>query len=123
MDKPRKCIYTNEDANIKGSVLPKDSDTVHNWTNKSPVNAEYQKKRQGRLPTDLEMEANRLFYELELARLEVSYLEARLKEVQEKITGKKQDEIEKAYHIKDLTESFEEKATEKLQADKKKIWE
>lgn len=69
------------------------------------------------------MEANRLFYLLELAKLEVSYLENKLIDVQSKITGKKQEEIEKAYHINDLVENFEEQAEEKLKNDKKKLWE
>ena len=122
MSDPRKCIYTNQDAVSKEGVLPKDQSTLHNWANKAPISAEYQKKKQGRPPTDLEMEANRVFYLLELARLDVVYLEARLKEIQEKITGKKQEDVEKAYHIKDLVEGFEEKVEKKLQ-DKKKLWE
>jgi hypothetical protein len=120
---PRKCIYTGEEATSKSGVMPKEGDPAHNWANRAPVNSEYQKAKQGRLPTDLEMEANRLFYLMELAKLEVSYLEAKLKEVQYKITGKKQEEIEKAHHIKDLVEGFEEKVEEKLQADKRKFWD
>lgn len=123
MDKPRKCIYTNESAVSKEGVMPRSPSTLHNWTNKAPISAEHQKNKRNRLPTDLEMEANRLFYYLELARLDVLYLEAKLKEVQEKITGKKQDEIEKAYHINDIINCFEEKVEEKLQEDKKKLWE
>ena len=106
MDKPRKCIYTNEDAVSKEGILTRDSNTIHNWANKAPISASHQKNKQNRLPTDLEMEANRIFYLLELARLDVVYLEARLKEIQEKITGKKQEEVEKAYHITDLVEGF-----------------
>jgi hypothetical protein len=102
--------------------MSKDPNTLHNWVNKAPISAEYQKKKQGRLPTDLEMEANRIFYMLELAKLDVAYLEAKLRETQSKITGKKQDEIEKAHHIKDLVEGFEEKVEEKL-TEKKKLWE
>lgn len=123
MTGPRKCIYTNQDAVSKEGVMSKSPSTLHNWTNKAPTSAEYQKNKQGRLPTDLEMEANRIFYLLELARLDVSYLEAKFKEIQEKITGKKQEEIEKSYHIKDLVEDFEGKVEEKLQEDKKKLWE
>jgi hypothetical protein len=122
MTGPKKCIYTNEEAVSKDTVLPKTEAGSHNWANRAPVSPEYQKKKQGRLPTDLEMEANRIFYLLELARLDVAYLEARLKEVQTKITGKKQVEVEKAYHIKDLVETFEEKVQENL-PDKKKLWE
>lgn len=123
MDDPKKCIYTNEEATARDTVVPKSVAGRHNWANRAPSSPEYIKNKQGRLPTDLEMEANRIFYLLELARLDVSYLEARLREVQEKITGKKQEEITKAYHIKDLIESFEPKAEEKLQDDKKKLWE
>jgi HSP20 family molecular chaperone IbpA len=120
---PRKCIYTGEEANSKEGVMPRDPNTLHNWVNKAPTSAAYQQKKQGRLPTDLEMEANRIFYLLELARLDVAYLEAKLRETQAKITGKKQEEIEKAYHVKELVENFESQAQEKLDSDKKKLWE
>lgn len=121
---PRKCIYTNKEANVRDAVMPKRGDAVHNWANRAPANAQYQESKQGRLPTDLEMEANRLFYQLELAKLDVSYLEARLQEVQEQITGVKQDQIEKAHHVKELTEDFEEKVEEALKkSTPKKIWD
>jgi hypothetical protein len=122
---PRKCIYTNKEATSKDTVIPKTcGDALHNWANRAPVNSEYQESKQSRLPTDLEMEAHRLFYLLELAKMEVSYLEARLQEVQEQITGVKQDQVDKAYHIKDLTEGFEEKAQDTLKkTTPKKIWD
>lgn len=120
---PRKCIYTGEEASSKDNIIPKNDKSAHNWTNKAPVSAEYKQSKQNRLPTDLEMEANRIFYMLELARLEVVHLEEKLKEIQFKITGKKEEEIEKSYHIKELVECFEEKAEEKLNKDKKKLWE
>ena len=120
---PRKCIYTGEEANSKEGVMPRDPNTLHNWVNRAPTSAAYQQKKQGRLPNDLEMEANRVFYLLELARLDVAYLEAKLIEIQAKIAGKKKEDIEKAYHIKDLVENFEEKVPEKLNAEKKKLWE
>lgn len=123
VDEPKKCIYTNEEAVAKDTVVPKSVAGRHNWANRAPSSPQYIANKQGRLPTDLEMEANRLFYLLELSRLDVSYLEARLREVQEKITGKKQEEIEKAYHIKDLVENFEEKVEEKLTTHKNKLWE
>lgn len=123
MSGPRKCIYTNKDAFSKDGVMPKTPETLHNWANRAPIHPEYQKEKQGRLPTDLEMEANRLFYLLELARLDVAYLEAKLKETQEKITGKKQEEIEKAYHVKELVETFEENVGQVLETEKKKLWE
>jgi len=69
------------------------------------------------------MEASRLFYMLEMAKNEVNYLELKLQEVQEKITGKKAEEIEKAYHIKDLTESFEEQVRQSEDTAKKNIWD
>lgn len=120
---PRKCIYTGEDATSKDSVMSKkDEDCLHNWANRAPSTPEYAKNRKGRLPTELEMEANRIFYLLELAKLDVSYLAARLREVQEKITGKKQEEIEKSYHLKDLTESFEETVQEVLEKPQK-FWD
>jgi hypothetical protein len=122
---PRKCIYTNKEAHSKDTLIPKNrGDALHNWANRAPADAEYLKSKAGRLPTDLEMEAHRIFYLLELARLEVTYLEERLKDVQERITGVKQDQIEKAHHIKDLTETFENKVEEVLEnKSKNKIWD
>jgi predicted nuclease with TOPRIM domain len=118
----RKCIYTGQEANYTDSVIPKRNDEArHNWANKVPANSNYQKSN--RLPTDLEMEASRLFYMLEMAKNEVNYLELKLQEVQEKITGKKAEEIEKAYHIKDLTESFEEQVRQSEDTAKKNIWD
>lgn len=121
----RKCIYTNQEAMAKDRPLVLGrGDSLHNWVNRAPVNSSYFESKKNRLPTDLEMEAHRLFYLLELAKFEVSYLEAKLQSVQEEITGVKQDQIEKSYHIKDLTEGFEEKAqsiAEKI--NKPKIWE
>lgn len=117
----RKCIYTGKDANYTDSVIPKrHGDARHNWANKVPASSEY--KKSNRLPTDLEMEASRLFYLLEIARNEVNYLELKLQDVQEKITGKKAEEIDKAYHMKELTESFEEQV--KLdESTNKNIWD
>lgn len=117
----RKCIYTGKEANYTDSVIPKKNDEArHNWANKVPANSEY--KKNNRIPTDLEMEASRLFYLLEIARNEVNYLELKLQAVQEKITGKKAEEIEKAYHIKDLTESFEEQVN-LAESTKQNIWD
>ena len=121
----RRCMYTNKEATSKDTVIPKDcGDSLHNWANRGPVNFDYKEIKQSRLPTELEMNAHRTFHLLELARLEVTYLEARLKEIQEQITGIKQDEIDKAYHIKDLVEGFEEKIEETTKTPlKNKIWE
>ena len=122
---PRKCIYTNKQANATDTVIPKRlGDALHNWANRAPADSEYLKGKQNRLPTDLEMEANRLFHLLELAKLEVTYLEERLKAVQEEITGVKQDQADKAEHIQNLTEGFEKQVTESLEKQKpKKIWD
>ena len=120
---PRKCIYTGKEAGSKDNVLPKEGDTIHNWANKAPVNAEYKQEKQDRTPTELEMEANRIFHLLELARLDVAFYEAKLKEIQAKITENKQEEIEKAYHIKDLVEDFEEKVEKKFETEKRKFWD
>lgn len=120
--KRRKCIYTGNDSDCTDHVIAKQhgDDPVHNWSNKVPASKEYLKNRKGNLPTDLEMEASRLFHLLEIARNEVTYLELKLKEVQDKITGRKSEEIEKAHHIKDLTESFEEQLAK---TEKKNLWE
>jgi hypothetical protein len=119
---PRKCIYTGGEAHSKDNVLPKDGETEHNWTNKAPINSEYKQEKQSRSPSELELEANRVFHLLELARLDIVFYEARLKEIQSQIAQNKSEEIEKAYHIKDLVESFEEKVEEKL-TEKRKFWD
>ena len=124
MSSSRKCVYTNKDANSRDMTIPKNrGDALHNWANRVPVNLEYLKSKQNRLPTDLEMGANRIFHLLELARLEVTYLEECLKEVQGIIADIKQDQIEKAHHIKDLAEGLEEKVKETLERKTTKIWE
>ena len=113
-------MYTGTEASHTDSVISKKQGDPHNWANKVPVSTEYLEKKKNRLPTDLEMEASRLFYLLEMARNEVTYLELKLKEVQEAIAGKKQEEVEKAYHIKDLTESFEDQVQT---SEKQNIWD
>ncbi len=127
MSSSRRCVYTNKPANTRDTVIPKNrGDALHNWANHVPADSEYLKTKQNRLPNDLEMEAVRLFHLIELKKLEVTYLEERRREVQEAITGVKQDQIEKAHHIKDLTEGFEEQAKEVLEQQKltsKKIWD
>jgi len=123
MSSSRRCVYTNKPANTRDTVIPKNRGSAHNWVNHVPADSEYLKNKQNRLPNALEMEANRLFHMLELAKLDVVYLEECLKEIQEAITGVKQDQIEKAYHIKDLTEGLEEKAEELVKEPPKKIWD
>jgi hypothetical protein len=88
---PRKCIYTDKPAKLKDLVIPKPlllEDEVHNWANKVPMSDLY-KKVDSRLPTELELEAHKYFYLLELSRLHVLYYENKLKEIQDKINKKK----------------------------------
>jgi transcription elongation factor GreA-like protein len=105
----RKCIYTGKEAIFKDHPVPKDGETAHNWANRAPISPEYKEIKQNRLPTELEMEANRIFYMLELARLDVVFLTAKLSEIQGLISEKKKEEVGQSYHLKDLTDSFEEK--------------
>ena len=124
----RRCIYTNKDANTRDTVIPKDRGNVlHNWANRAPANSEYLKTKQDRLPTELEMEANRIFHLLELSRLDVVFFEEKLKEIQVAIDENKKDQIDKSYHIKELDESLDLKAEDiikKIDLNKpKKIWD
>ena len=120
---PRTCIYTGKEAVSKDHPLPKSAEVIHNWANRAPVNPEYQKTKQGRMPTELEMEANRLFYLLELARMDVVFLTEKLKEVQDAINNQKKEEVDKAYHMKELTESFESEVQEVLKDSTTKVWD
>lgn len=81
----RKCVYTGENADSKTTVLPKGLET-HNWAIEIP-RALKNRKRLGDvpLPTELEIEAYETFYALEVAKVKVKYLEARLALVQQEI--------------------------------------
>ena len=88
---PRKCIYTGKPAKLKDLVIPKPlllEDEVHNWANKVPMSDLY-RKESDRVPTDIELEAHKYFYLLELSRLHVLYYESKLKEIQDTINKKR----------------------------------
>lgn len=134
MDK-RKCIYTGKEADGSDNVIPKSKagDELHNWTNKVPCSSEYKLKKQGELPTELEMEAHEAFTLMELHRNKAKYYELKLEEIQKKIQktakkpqktakkSKKDKQIEQAYIEKEVTEP--EKYEEVLEKRKESLWE
>lgn len=82
----RKCIYTGKEAKKTDKVIPKNGgDVDHNWANSVPCSEEYKKIKDLRQPTELEMEANRIFKKLEISRMDVEYYEKQLQEIQAKI--------------------------------------
>jgi len=137
----RKCIYTGKDSDAKDQVLP---DNPFNWTNKVPTTKEYKEKK-GKLPTELEMQANETFHLLELARNRVLFYEAKLAEIQKELkkddistekeekiqekpqkniqkTSRKDMEIEKAIKEKEIMEDSE-KAIEEVLKKKSNLWD
>lgn len=124
----RNCIYTGLPAKTTDKVVPKNGgDESHNWANSVPCSEEYKQIKQRREPNDLELEANKIFKMLELARLEVEALQGRLKENQIKILKQcglenpifkrkkkisKNKEIEMAYKDKELSEVNLDKVVE-----------
>lgn len=121
MGKPRKCIYTNNEANTRDLVVP---NILHNWDNRAPASADYLNTKHHRLPSELEMEANRIFHLLELARLDVIYFEKKLSAVQEALKDNRDEEIEKAHHMRGLDESLEVEAKNIVtKTINKKVWD
>jgi len=141
----RKCIYTGAKAEAKDYVLPKKIGEMHNWANKAPISLGYQEMKEGRLPTELEVEANRIFKMLELAKLDVAIYEAKLIEIQEEILRtteikkdirdkkakekeekrekeEKERQIDDAYIEKEALEEAE-KAMEEVIKKKKTMWD
>ena len=137
----RKCIYTGKDSDAKDQVLP---DNPFNWTNKVPTTKEYKEKK-GKLPTELEMQANETFHLLELARNRVLFYEAKLAEIQKELkkddistekeekiqekpqkniqkTSRKDMEIKKAIEEKEILEESE-KAIEEVLKKKSNLWD
>ena len=134
----RKCIYTNKEADSKDNVLPKSKsgNELHNWANKAPCSRVYKDFKQDRLPTEEEMELNRLFYKLEMARLDVQYYTAKIEELQGKISHeafekkdkkearKKDLEIKQAFIEKEIVEEAEDmmESLIKKKKENKDIW-
>ena len=137
----KTCIYTGKEAKSKDSVIPKkylNDEEMHNWANKSPVNCDYKAKKQDKLPTELEMQANEIFRLLELAKLRVIYYNAQLSEIQQKITentektskkhrknpktSKKEKEVRMAIHEKKLVEGDTTEDIIKDRKKKTKLW-
>ena len=82
----RKCIYTGKNANTTDKVIPKEGgDENHNWSNSVPCSKEYKDFKGLRLPTELELEANKIFKKLELAKLDVVLYEKELGRIQAEI--------------------------------------
>lgn len=144
-DSVRKCIYTGEKATAKDSVLPREvigEENIHNWDNKSPISEDYKNFKRDDFPTDLEMEANKTFHLLELAKLDVIFYENKLKKIQENINlefkqtkekmidrkeknkvNKKEREIKKAHMEKDINEAQDKAWEEQLNKRMSKLWE
>jgi hypothetical protein len=142
----RNCTYTNRPASQKKRVIPdKHLTDQHSWVNFAPVSMDTVDYKKDQLPTDLEFACHETFYLLELAKLRVQFLEAKLKQLQEKI-GKTVPELEKRNisnqverdykkleHISQseeeankLIEKAEKEMDEKLNKflqDKSKLWE
>lgn len=133
----RNCTYTGEEAKVSDNVVPKAKagEEIHNWTNKVPCSEDYKELKQGRLPTELEMEAHGHFVLMELYRNKAKWHEEKLKEIQETLKldledyklsrkqkqTKKDRQIEQAYIEKEVTEP--KKYEEILDKRKDSLWD
>jgi hypothetical protein len=100
----RNCIFTNLPSKNRNFLVPKDNneDIAQNWANAVPCNKDYAEFKQNRLPTEDEVEAMKIFFKLEAARIEVALYSSKLEEVQNKIKPIfdefiKEKQIKKAY--------------------------
>ena len=111
----RKCIYTGKEADSKDNVVPKKElgEELHNWTNKAPVSREYKEDKQDRMPTELEYELNKLFYKLEMAKMDVLYYSKKIEEAQRELRNKfeKKNNVKKQVKKdRQIKQAFKEKA-------------
>jgi len=130
----RKCIYTGKDAGTTDKVIPKKGgDETHNWSNSVPCSKEYKAFKGNRMPTELELKANKIFKKLELAKLDVVLYEEELHRIQSELVqnlpkvsksdtsgtkkvlkSKKEKEIEIAHKEKEIIETdFDKVITKK----------
>ena len=131
----RKCIYTNKEANGRDRVVPKSKvgNEIHNWCNYAPVNNRYKDIKKGKMPDELELQANELFRMIELHKIRVRYYEEQLEEIQNELKKrlkpdkgevKKEREIKQAFIEKAVLEEHEEEIDKILDKRKKKVlWE
>lgn len=133
-------MYTGNKAERKDAVIPKKfiqgTDEVHNWANNIPISVEYQIVKQNRLPNELELKAQELFFKIESIKLRLFCYEEELRQVQEKIketmpkveipkpnpSKKLEKEFKMASHERKVVQPAEEKLDLVLEK-RKKIWE
>lgn len=111
----RKCIYTGKEADCTDKVIPHDGgDIDHNWANSAPCSRSYKVQKGLEEPTELEMQINKAFKMLELAKMDMYFWEKRLKYLQDilqkdvneppKNSKKKKKEVELAYQEKEISD-------------------
>ena len=100
----RNCVFTGLPARNRNFVVPKSADpeAAENWANAVPCHQEYNDFKKNRLPTEDEIEATKIFFKLEAARMEVALYSAKLEEIQSKIKPLfeefvKEKQVKKAY--------------------------
>ena len=111
----RPCAFTGTKTIVKKRVIPKkflSEDEMTNWCNYAPSNEIYRNFREDKLPDELEMQANEVFCQLELARLRVAYFEAKLEKIQNQILYKLNPAIK--------AKIAEQQATESIPVEEKK---
>ena len=133
----RKCIYTGLDAEAKQKLISREilgEDEKHNWANYAPVCKAYEKLKEDRAPTDLEIEAHEIFYQIEILRLKLRNLEVKQDQIQselrenlpknslKKVVSKaKNKQIEQAIHENQVVTEAE-KTIKKVLDNKKSLW-
>jgi hypothetical protein len=118
----RKCIYTGKDAEVTDKVVPKEGgDEVHNWSNSVPCSKYYKDLKGLRPPNALELQANRVFKMLELAKLDVGVYKKELARIQKQIVETLPENIQKAakkIKDKEIELAYIEKEIQEVDLDK-----
>jgi len=134
----RKCIYTGLDADAKDNILPRyllGGEELHNWAAHVPACEAYKNVKKDRAPTELELKAYKIFYQMELLRLELRSLEIEQTEIQSKlkenlsqnnpkkvVSRAKEKQIDQAIHENKVVASSDQAIKEALD-NKKSLWD
>jgi hypothetical protein len=126
----RNCIFTNLPSKNRNFVVPKDSndDISQNWANAVPCHQEYNEFKKDRLPTDDELEAMKIFFKLEVAKVELAFYSSKLEEVQNRIKPIfdefiKEKQIKKSYIEAEIVEDAKIQIKDLLAERKKNLFE
>ena len=103
----RKCIFTGLIAKNKNFIVPKilDDDVADNWANAVPCHQEYNDFKKNRLPSEDELEAMKIFFKLEMAKVEMANYTIKLEEIQKRINLVFEEFIKEKQNKKSVVEN------------------